>query len=139
MQNILIVDDDPDTRILLKEVLILENETCLECDNGEDALRIIEDVNEMVALVLLDIRLPGFNGLELIKKLRTHGISLPVIAISALDPVSFEIKCQNAGFDNYFSKPLNLTELIDVIKLHLQNYRNKALGNKIHNRNNKVY
>lgn len=116
-QNILIAEDDTDIRGLLK--LYLESEgfavTC--ADNGPDALKLAETTSPQLAI--LDIMMPGLNGLELTQKLRER-TAMPIMILSARDRDQDKILGLNIGADDYMTKPFNPLEVVARVKALLR-------------------
>ena len=116
-QNILIAEDDADIRGLLK--LYLESEgfavTC--ADNGTDALKLAETTSPQLAI--LDIMMPGLNGLELTQKLRER-TAMPIMILSARDRDQDKILGLNIGADDYMTKPFNPLEVVARVKALLR-------------------
>lgn len=116
-QNILIAEDDADIRGLLK--LYLESEgfavTC--ADNGSDALKLAETSSPQLAI--LDIMMPGLNGLELTQKLRER-TAMPIMILSARDRDQDKILGLNIGADDYMTKPFNPLEVVARVKALLR-------------------
>ena len=111
--KILIADDEPEIRDLLR--LYLENEKydVIEAENGNEALRLVSE--QKPDLVLLDIMMPGMDGYQVLKAIRVDN-NVPVIIISAKDEDSQKILGLNLGADDYISKPFRIRELIARIK-----------------------
>ena len=109
--RILVVDDNASMRDLVSRRLLREGHQVSVCSSGPTAL----DMTARGAfdLMLLDLMMPGMNGLEVLDRLRTQSATraLPVIVISALDEVDVAVRCIEAGADDYLSKPLNETLL----------------------------
>lgn len=116
-QNILIAEDDADIRGLLN--LYLESEgfavTC--ADNGPDALKLAETTSPQLAI--LDIMMPGLNGLELTQKLRER-TAMPIMILSARDRDQDKILGLNIGADDYMTKPFNPLEVVARVKALLR-------------------
>ena len=116
-QNILIAEDDADIRGLLK--LYLESEgfavTC--ADNGPDAHKLAETTSPQLAI--LDIMMPGLNGLELTQKLRER-TAMPIMILSARDRDQDKILGLNIGADDYMTKPFNPLEVVARVKALLR-------------------
>ena len=109
--RILIVDDNASMRDLLSRRLSREGHEVVECDGGERALEMLRE--EPFDLLLLDLMMPGLNGLDVMQRLTAGGgaPSVPVIVISALDEIDAAVRCIEAGADDYLSKPVNETLL----------------------------
>jgi CheY-like chemotaxis protein len=105
MKRIAVVEDNPDNRLLVR-VVLGDSYHVTEFENGFDAVAAIPD--QQPDLVLLDISLPGMDGTEVVKKLRTElGLHhLPVIALTAHAMAGDCDKYLAFGFDPYVSKPI---------------------------------
>ncbi|MFH0911462.1 MAG: response regulator [Planctomycetota bacterium] len=114
MRRVLVVDDDEDTRILLKEVLEKEGLECTYVGTGEEAIREVE--KRRFHCFLIDIMLPGKHGAEVAWYLRRHGVTAPVIAISAILNRWNEDDLYDCGFTGLMAKPFHLDELRDLAR-----------------------
>ena len=119
MQNILIVDDEATVREIAQRYLEREGFGVLCAASGTDALRLIEDDGARIALVILDIMLPGINGLEVLKRVRARG-STPVILLSARTDESDRVLGLEFGADDYVPKPFGPRELVSRVKAVLR-------------------
>ncbi len=81
MVRILVVEDDPHNRLLMKRYLSACGFDVFECETGQEALEFVKDVCPQ--LVLTDEQMPGMSGTELISRLRERGIDVPVVLVSA--------------------------------------------------------
>lgn len=117
-QSILVVEDDPTMAEIIEE-MIREDYSVFSVSNCESALRFIDEI--LPDLVLLDINMPGMNGVELCKELRKNRSrdDFAVIFISALADESQRIECYQAGGDDFLSKPVMATELKYKVNLAL--------------------
>jgi two-component system, OmpR family, alkaline phosphatase synthesis response regulator PhoP len=106
--NILVVDDDPDTLQLMKDIFEPEGFVIITADNGYEALGIID--RERISLVLLDIMLPDIDGNILCKCIRVRS-RLPIIMVTARDSEDEKVECLKAGADDYITKPFSPREL----------------------------
>ena len=111
---ILIVDDDAVSRVLLVKTLQRENMTVLTAVNGQEAIDQVRHHPE-ISLVLLDLQLPLLNGYEAATAIKQHRPELPVIAQSALTSKEDKQKARQAGCNTYITKPINKTELLNLI------------------------
>ena len=118
MFHILVVDDDKNTRLLLRAVLEAEKYTVYTAANGEDALEIMD--KEHIDLVVLDIMMPKMNGYEFTKTLRESDNNLPILMISAKQMPEDKRKGFLVGIDDYMTKPLDEDEMIWRIKALLR-------------------
>ena len=113
MATILIVEDEEDLRLLLRLTLSGEPYTFLEAGTGAEAV----DLWSSADLILLDLRLPDVDGLDLLRRLgNTNG---PVIALSAHSANHLGADAIEAGCVAYLTKPFTATELRDVVRSFL--------------------
>jgi DNA-binding response OmpR family regulator len=118
--NILIVDDEEDILDLIAYHLEKEEMRILKAKDGEHALNILWD--EQVDLVILDLMLPGINGLEVLKTLRSDARTenLPVILLTAKTTEIDRIVGFELGTDDYICKPFSIKELVARVKALLK-------------------
>jgi two-component system, cell cycle response regulator DivK len=113
---ILIVEDNEKNRKLERDVLAFHGYRIAEAESAEDGLRLA--LESPPALILMDIQLPGMNGIEALGRLRadsrTRGI--PVIAVTASAMNQDRQKIMSAGFDGYQSKPINVKEFVAAVR-----------------------
>lgn len=116
--RLLIVEDEDDLRNILKKKLIKEHYTVDDCGNGLDALDYIAmaDYDGMI----LDIMLPGFDGLELLKKIRGEGNDTPVLFLTARDGIEDRVKGLDLGADDYLVKPFSFDELMARVRVMMR-------------------
>lgn len=112
--EVLVVDDDKDTREALRRGLTLENFAVREAADGAAALR--ELAQQLPSIVVLDVAMPGMNGVEVTRRIRIDGRSLPVCILSARDEVEDRVAGLAAGADDYVVKPFSIAEL--AARLH---------------------
>ena len=116
MRCIAVVEDNPDNRLLL-EAMLEDHFQVLEFESGPDALEAIPGSN--VELVLMDISLPGMDGVETLERLRKNPKTshIPAIALTAHAMQGDRERFLSLGFDNYVSKPiLDHTVLIELME-----------------------
>ncbi|MHC1721322.1 MAG: response regulator [Clostridiaceae bacterium] len=118
--KILIVDDETNIRELIDFNLKKEGYKTITADNGISALKMIKE--EKPSLILLDLMLPGMNGLDVCKEVRrTLGISsTPIIIISAKGEEFDRVLGLELGADDYITKPFSIRELIVRVKVVLR-------------------
>ncbi len=121
MFRILIVDDDKNTRMLLKAVLEAENYSVSTADNGVDALAVM-DANH-IDLVVLDVMMPKMDGYEFTRTLRQSDNNLPILMISAKQLPADKKQGFLVGTDDYMTKPLDEEEMLLRIKALLRRAR----------------
>src|SRR6267154_2334429 len=111
MSKILIAEDNPVNRELLRELLEMRGHTVVEACDGEEALRSIEQAQP--DLVLLDIGMPLLDGFGVIRKIRENPrfASMPVVAVTAYAMRGDREKILSSKFDGYLSKPVDARSL----------------------------
>ena len=117
MTTILVVDDEPIVRDVIVRYLNRDGFTTLEAGDGEDARRLIETGNP--SLVVLDVMLPGVDGLELCRWIRGRS-NLPVIMLTARGEEADRIVGLELGADDYVTKPFSPRELATRVKTVLR-------------------
>lgn len=128
MFHVLVIDDDKNTRFLMREILELEHYTVFTAKNGFDGLEMLE--SEHIDLVIVDIMMPKMNGYEFTKELRSGNADLPVLMVSAKQLPEDRKKGFVAGIDDYMSKPIDPEELLLHVKALLRRV-NSASDKKI--------
>ncbi|MFC1592831.1 response regulator [Candidatus Omnitrophota bacterium] len=118
--KILIADDDPDIRDVLKLTLAEENYTVLEAEDGAEALKIIN--SKPLDLVLLDYKMPQVDGRQVIKKVKSDILlrHLPIIMVTGKGELEDKIGGLDAGADDYITKPFEPKELLARIRMTLR-------------------
>ena len=128
--RVLVVDDDKDFRNLIVDYLEEEGFSTLQAENGYIAFKHIE--HEKPDLILLDIQMPGKNGLDVCRFLKaqpsTYGI--PVIIVTGSNSLSDRLSGYLAGARRYLSKPLELGELGECVRnvLHQHDIGERQIG-----------
>lgn len=107
-KRILVVDDD---RGILDsfEVLLGDRYDLVKADNGYEALRILE--SDPPRLIFLDIKMPGLDGIDVLKKLQENQTNIEVVIITATDQEKTEEEAKSLGVIDYLKKPLDIFEL----------------------------
>jgi two-component system response regulator MprA len=123
--TILVVDDERAVRDSLRRALELEGYTVELADNGREALDRLDSPPEPDALVL-DVLMPGMDGLEVCRTLRRKGNRLPVLMLTARTQVDDRVEGLDAGADDYLTKPFALEELLARIRALLRRSGNGA-------------
>ncbi|HET8576319.1 MAG TPA: response regulator [Methylomirabilota bacterium] len=113
---ILIVEDNEKNRKLERDVLQFHGYRVAEAETAEEGLRLALEAPP--ALILMDIQLPGMNGIEALGRLRADARtrSIPVIAVTASAMNQDRQKIMSAGFDGYQSKPINVKEFVAAVR-----------------------
>ena len=121
MFQILVADDDRNTRLLLKAVLQAENYTVFTAENGEDALEVMD--REHIDLVVLDVMMPKMDGYEFTRILRQTDNNLPILMVSARQMPADKRQGFLVGTDDYITKPIDEVEMLLRIKALLRRAR----------------
>ena len=120
MSTILIVEDNDKNMKLARDILQAKGYATLEAVTGEEGVRLAKE--RLPALILMDIQLPGINGIEALRQLRAEATtaSIPVIAVTASVMPSHRRDITDAGFDGYVAKPISLREFVEAVRVGLQ-------------------
>ena len=117
--NILVVDDEKEIAELVEIYLVSDGYKVFKAYNAEEGLKILSE--EEIHLVLLDVMMPGMNGLEMCRKIRESS-NIPVIMLSAKSEDLDKIVGLTGGADDYVTKPFNPLELTARVKSQLRRY-----------------
>ena len=117
-ERILVVEDNAMNMKLLRDVLHATGYRALEATTGGQAVELAAE--QAPDLVLMDIQLPDFDGIEALRRLRANErtAAIPVLAVTAQAMRGDGDRFLAAGFDGYVSKPVNLGELIGTVRQH---------------------
>ena len=115
--NIMIVDDQYGIRILLNEVLQKEGYETFQAANGAQALEIAK--NNKLDLVLLDMKIPGMDGIEILKRLKEYDSSIAVIIMTAYGELDMIQKANDLGALSHFAKPFDIVDIRNTVKKYL--------------------
>jgi two-component system cell cycle response regulator DivK len=115
MSLILIVEDNEKNLKLVRDVLQVKGFKTLEAGTAEDGIKLAGE--HMPDLILMDIHLPGMNGIDALRVLRADAATaaIPVIAVTASVMQQDRKLITDAGFDGYVGKPINLKEFLDAV------------------------
>lgn len=125
--TIMVVEDDTNINNLLKTALEKAGYKVLQAFSGTEAELILR-MKESIALVLLDLMLPGISGEEVLKHIREKG-NLPVIVLTARDSLDEKIGMLTQGADDYITKPFEIPEVIARIQVQLR-HAGRGIENK---------
>ena len=119
MSVILIVEDNPRNMKLVRDVLQVKGHATLEATTGEDGVALA--MEKLPDLVLMDIQLPGINGIQALGQLRANATTakIPVIAVTASVMQQDRKLITEAGFDGYIGKPIALAEFLEAVNVQL--------------------
>jgi two-component system cell cycle response regulator DivK len=113
---ILIVEDDAESRMLERDILTYNGYRVLEAETAEAGLKLAREAHP--ALILMDIRLPGMDGIAALRELRADAATcnVPVIAVTASAMNQDRRQITAAGFDGYHGKPIDIVELVASVR-----------------------
>jgi len=117
---ILIVEDNEKNRKLARDVLQVKGYQTIESETAEEGLKLVEE--KVPALILMDIQLPGMDGITAMKQLKAdpHTAKIPVIAITASAMTNNRTAMMAEGFDGYQTKPITLKDFLAEVERVLQ-------------------
>lgn len=114
-KKVLIVDDQYGIRLLLKEVFAKDNIKIYQASNGKQALEVIQ--HEKPDLILLDMKMPGMDGIELLRRLKHLNSRAKVIMMTAYGELDMVEEASKLGASAHFTKPFDIEELrLEVMK-----------------------
>ena len=123
---ILVVEDNDKNRKLVRDVLAFKGYAIIAAETGEEGVRLAQERHP--SLVLMDIRLPGIDGIEALRRLRaepaTRGIPIMAMTASVMTEDRQRITAVAAGFDAYQSKPIKLKDFVAAVE-RLLDHRGK--------------
>src|SRR5690625_3463244 len=133
MQKVLIIDDEPIIREGLKNVIIWADYGYEICDvgiDGRDGLNKIRSYQH--DLVLLDMRMPGLSGIDLVKQVRKESNQVKIIILTAYSSFSYAKELMGYGIESYLLKPIDENELIEILdKISIERDREKKLASQL--------
>jgi two-component system cell cycle response regulator DivK len=113
---ILVVEDNDKNRKLVRDVLTFKGYEIIEAETGEEGVRLAQERHP--SLVLMDIRLPGIDGIEALRQLRAEEATreIPIMAMTASVMTADRQKITDAGFDAFQSKPLKVSDFVAAVE-----------------------
>lgn len=114
MKKILVVDDQYGIRVLLCEILQKDGYKMFDAANGVQALKIVDQ--EKPDLVLLDMKIPGMDGLEILKRIKADNPQVDVIMMTAYGELNLINEAMSLGAITHFAKPFDIDDIREVIK-----------------------
>jgi two-component system KDP operon response regulator KdpE len=115
--KVLVIDDEPPIRKLLRMGLTTQNYQILEAPNGKAALELLKQGPD---LVILDLGLPDFEGHELLRVIRARNESVPIVVLSSRGDEAGKVKALDLGADDYVTKPFGMDELLARMRAALR-------------------
>lgn len=123
--TVLIVDDEPNMLWFIAQTCQPRGFNTLTAGSGMEALKIVQECGEKLDLILLDLKMPGMGGIEVLKSIRKHHPELPVIIITAVHEKKEE--CEALGIEAFIKKPYSLEELYGQLECVIER-RNEEKG-----------
>ncbi len=117
--NILVVDDDPVARHVLRKVVEAEGHRCVEAEDGERALQYLERTR--IDVLVTDKNLPGINGLELARVARNLESGMPVLMVTAFGSEDSEAEAAEVGVETYLRKPIAVDQMRRALRAAVEN------------------
>jgi two-component system, OmpR family, KDP operon response regulator KdpE len=115
--KVLIVDDEPPIRKLLRMGLSTQGYEILDAPNAKSALALLDEKPD---LVILDLGLPDMQGLDLLAAIRTRNESVPIVVLSSRGDESVKVRALDLGADDYLTKPFGMEELLARMRAALR-------------------
>lgn len=115
--KILVVDDEPPIRKLLRMGLTSQGYEVIEAPSGKVAIELLA---KKPALVILDLGLPDIDGLELLRRIRDHGDNLPIVVLSSRGDEAVKVTALDLGADDFVTKPFGMDELFARMRTALR-------------------
>lgn len=115
--KVLVVDDEPPIRKLLRMGLTTQGYEILDAPNGKTALELLEQKPD---LVILDLGLPDIQGLELLRMIRARNESVPIVVLSSRGDEAGKVQALDLGADDYVTKPFGMDELLARMRAALR-------------------
>jgi len=127
--DVLVVDDERALRSALRRALVLEGFQTTESDSGEAAIAVLRE--RSVDAVILDVLMPGLDGLEVCRRLRAAGDRTPILMLTARETVGDRVAGLEAGADDYLLKPFALDELVARLRALLRRSSGEAAAEQL--------
>lgn len=127
--KVLVIDDEPGVRELISEALSISEITAVQAADGLEALSFLR--RERFDLLILDINMPKLDGLALLEKLRTEGMSVPILMLSARADKADINQGLRTGADDYLTKPFSIEELVLRVKAIMRRSKGEVAEVKV--------
>ena len=122
MKKVLVCEDEDSIREFVVINLKRSGYDVIDVNCGEDAIRVFEESDGDIDIALLDIMMPGIDGMQVCKKFRERSDTMGIIMLSAKSQEMDKISSLMIGADDYITKPFNPSELVARVKAHLARY-----------------
>ncbi len=128
-RELLIIDDEPSIHPVLATYLHAQGYTVFSAQNGRDGLKILAE-RPSICLVLTDVRIPGMDGLAVLREIKQRDPATQVILMTAFSDTTLAVQALRLGADDYLEKPLHLEDLCQVLERSLQRHRLRDLSRR---------
>lgn len=118
-KTVLIAEDEPANYLFLEKILKPTEVNIIRANDGEEALKIIQE-EVGIDLILLDIYMPGMDGFDAAVEIRKFNPKIPIIAQTCYEGEIEKEKLENADFDDFIRKPININKLMVLVEKHLR-------------------
>lgn len=118
-KTILIAEDEPANFLFIEKIIKPTQASIIRAENGNDAYQFAIENNE-IDLVLMDIYMPGMDGFEAAEKIKVQKPDLPIIAQTFYEHQIDRDKMEQAPFDAFIRKPININKLLAILEKHLK-------------------
>jgi len=115
--NVLYAEDNDMCRMLTTRIANLAGVQCDTVADGLECCKKIEQNPQQYDLILMDIIMPGMDGIDATERIRQLGYNIPIVAISGIDTKDMKQRCTTAGMNGFLSKPLTISKLKQVLSL----------------------
>jgi two-component system cell cycle response regulator DivK len=112
--RILVVEDNPKNLKLVRDVLAFSGYEVIEATSGEDGVRLAEEAAP--DLILMDLQLPGIDGTEALRRIRSHDVQVPIVAVTAFAMNDDRERAFADGFNGYVEKPISVRSLPQQVR-----------------------
>jgi two-component system cell cycle response regulator DivK len=114
--TVLIVEDNPNNRMIMRDMMEVQDYAVLEALDGPSGLAMA--VEHLPDLILMDVQLPGMDGYEVTRRLRSQESTkgIPVVAVTSFAMKGEEERAREAGCNAYISKPIDIHKLVETVK-----------------------
>lgn len=122
-KKILCIEDNKTNMLLVSRIVGAEGHELLQAEDGNIALRLLQEEGMQPDIILLDINIPGINGLDLAKLIKADArlAPIPLLATTANVLIGDRERCIAAGCDDYLPKPLDIRKLREMLREYLEN------------------
>lgn len=122
-KKILCIEDNKTNMLLVSRIVGAEGHELLQAEDGNIALQMLQDEQVQPDIILLDINIPGINGLDLAKLIKADArlAPIPLLATTANVLIGDRERCIAAGCDDYLPKPLDIRKLREMLRAYLHN------------------